>query len=135
MNYASNCYAGYLEASSSIRRLFNQAFFEKVYLEQDEVRVELAEPFKTLLGGELIARETSPVEAASADLVNGIDAADQRPATDGVELMDAIRNTPPTSAETEKPAPVGTGLKGNGLVPSAGFEPATPALGERCSIP
>ncbi len=135
LNYASNCYAGYAEASNSVRRLFNQAFFEKVYLEQDEVRVELAEPFKTLLGGELIATAVSDAEAVAVELATGIDVADQRPAEGGVELMDVIRNTRPTSEETEKPAPVGAGLKGNGLVPPAGFEPAAYPLGEGCSIP
>ena len=54
LGYASNCYEGYLDANPSVRRLFNHAFFEKVYLEQDHVRIELAEPFKTLLGRELI---------------------------------------------------------------------------------
>ncbi|MGY5207578.1 hypothetical protein [Nocardia gipuzkoensis] len=122
LNYASNCYAGYLEANSSVRRLFNQAFFEKVYLEQDHVRVELAEPFKTLLGGQLIADSTEHAEAVQADQVSGIDAGDQRPAADGVELMDLIRHTPPSSAETNKPAPFGTGLKANGRVCERGLE-------------
>jgi site-specific DNA recombinase len=126
LNYASNCHAGYLEASPSVRRLFNQAFFEKVYLEQDHVRIELAEPFKTLLGGELIADDAIHSEEAEAAQATGIDPADQLPAADGVELMDVIRNTPPSSPETNKPAPVGAGLKGTSLVRERGLEPPRP---------
>lgn len=126
LNYASNCHAGYLEANSSVRRLFNQAFFDKVYLEQDHVRVELAEPFKTLLGGQLIADDTSHAEEAEAEQVTIIDPADQRPAADGVELMDVIRNTPSSSPETNKPAPFGTGLKADDLVRERGLEPLRP---------
>ncbi len=124
LNYASNCYAGYLEASTSVRRLFNQAFFEKVYLEQDEVRVELAEPFNTLLGGELIGHVASHAEAAAP--ATEVDSADQRLAEDGVALMDVIRNGSAARAGTKKPAPVGAGLKGNGLVREGGLEPPRP---------
>ena len=120
LNYAGNCYAGYVEANPSVRRLFNQAFFEKVYLEQDHVRCELAEPFKTLLGGELIADVADHSEESELEEATGIDSADQRLAADGVELMDLIRSAAPSRAETNKPAPVGAGLKGGALVHPSG---------------
>ncbi|MFI9411370.1 recombinase zinc beta ribbon domain-containing protein [Nocardia gamkensis] len=113
LNYASSCHAGYLEAGPNVRCLFNQAFFEKVYLEQDHVRIELAEPFKTLLKGELITASGSDIAACQA---GQDDAADQRTAADGVELMEIIQVSP----ETPKPAPVGAGLKGESLVSGGG---------------
>jgi transcriptional regulator with XRE-family HTH domain len=42
---------------------------------------------------------------------------------------------PTIGRDNEKPAHGGAGLKQHLLVPPAGFEPATPALGEPCSIP
>jgi hypothetical protein len=77
--YANNCYAGYLSltASPHVRRLFDQAFFDRIYVEQDLVRVELAEPFNTLLGSE----------------VHGEAEDDQRVAPDSIALMDAIKRT------------------------------------------
>ncbi len=143
LSYASNCYAAYLAANPQTRRLFNQAFFEKVYIEQDYVRADLAEPFKTLLGGGLVTAATGTEgEATTPEVTTYVEEGDQRPAADAVELMDLIRHAPAGDAfaqlsdvENEKPTPYGVGLKATILVPSAGFEPATPALGERCSIP
>jgi site-specific DNA recombinase len=45
-----NCYEAYRRASDSLRRNFNQAFFSKIYVDQnDELRGDLAEPFKMIV--------------------------------------------------------------------------------------
>jgi site-specific DNA recombinase len=50
LELAQDCHAAYAAASPTIRRLFNQAFFEKLYVHDDgEVTHELAAPFKALL--------------------------------------------------------------------------------------
>ena len=60
LELASDCLKAYREADESTRRLFNQAFFEKLYVHDDEtVTHELAEPFSLLLKPEL----TSGVES------------------------------------------------------------------------
>ncbi|MCU1675755.1 MAG: recombinase family protein [Frankiales bacterium] len=57
LDLARDCHAAYLEANDSTRRLFNQAFFSKIYIDEDpetrerSVRVDYNEPF-----GELLSR-------------------------------------------------------------------------------
>lgn len=57
MELLENCYEAYLRAPDDIRRRFNQALFEKVFIEEDgEPRGELAEPFGVILGGRVGVR-------------------------------------------------------------------------------
>jgi hypothetical protein len=57
-----DCYAAYLEATDNTRRLFNQAFFSKIYIDEDSdtrersVGVEYNEPFDDLLSRIVPAR-------------------------------------------------------------------------------
>jgi site-specific DNA recombinase len=53
LDYAVKCHRGYLRAQPQERRMYNQAFFTKIYVDEDQVDVELAEPFKTLLVADL----------------------------------------------------------------------------------
>ncbi len=54
LDLASDCHRAYLQADDRTRRLLNQALFEALYIEEDGVRAALAEPFKTLLGPEVM---------------------------------------------------------------------------------
>src|SRR6185312_5775020 len=46
LDLAANCREAYERATGRIRRQFNQGFFERVLLDQDEIAsAELAEPF------------------------------------------------------------------------------------------
>ena len=50
LELARDCHAAYEAAGPNTRRLFNQAFFEKLYVHDDgEITHELAKPFKILL--------------------------------------------------------------------------------------
>jgi site-specific DNA recombinase len=49
LNFASDCHRAYVQASDHVRRRFNQAFFTHIYVDEDTVRTELAEPFRMLL--------------------------------------------------------------------------------------
>ena len=50
LDLARDCYSAYKDADSGTRRLFNQAFFDKLIVCDDgSVTHELAEPFKLLL--------------------------------------------------------------------------------------
>lgn len=55
LHLARDCHRGYLNAPPSVRRMFNHAFFDKLYIDEDGVRAEFAEPFATLLGVNTIA--------------------------------------------------------------------------------
>jgi site-specific DNA recombinase len=50
---ARDCHATYLMADPYLRRLFNQAFFTHVSIDEDGVRGELAEPFDVLLDSQV----------------------------------------------------------------------------------
>ena len=51
MTLARDCQSAYLTAPPKERRLFNQAFFTKLYIDdEDTIRSELAPPFNVLLG-------------------------------------------------------------------------------------
>ncbi len=50
LDLTSDCYAVYQQAPDSVRRLFNQAFFEKIYItDQDEIRAVPTGAFALLL--------------------------------------------------------------------------------------
>lgn len=55
LDLTRDCYAAYLEADGNTRRLFNQAFFTKIYIDEDDetrersVRVDYNQPFDDLL--------------------------------------------------------------------------------------
>ena len=107
-----------------MRRLFNQAFFVKILVDEDTVRVELADPFRTLLGAEAAIAARRHAQVAAVD--------------NEMDVVDAAPESAPSAAdesENEKPTTRVVGLKLATLVPSAGFEPATLPLGEECSIP
>lgn len=54
LKLAKDCHAAYEDADNNIRRLFNQAFFDKIKVHEDgEITHELAEPFKILLDPKL----------------------------------------------------------------------------------
>ena len=62
LDLTRDCYAAYLEANDSTRRLFNQAFFAKIYIDEDDetrertVRVDYNQPFDNLLSRLVPAR-------------------------------------------------------------------------------
>ncbi|WP_178138760.1 hypothetical protein [Ferrithrix thermotolerans] len=62
LNLTRDCHAAYLEANDSTRRLFNQAFFAKIYIDEDDetreqtVQVDYNEPFDSLLSRLIPAR-------------------------------------------------------------------------------
>jgi site-specific DNA recombinase len=136
LDLASDCHRAYQQAGPTVRRMFNQAFFVKLYIDEDGVRAELAEPFKTLLDPNLLDNldgdRTAPDEQeASKPGLTATQAAYLR------RHKEARRKRRPAGhpQHTAQRAYVGAGLKQNVLVPPAGFEPATHGLGNRCSIP
>ena len=138
LDLLSDCAQAYGRATDTVRRLYNQAFFEKILITDGDVRAVLAEPFRTLIGPQAI-------HAAHADAHASTDAADDPPEEGPDASPDAwttehlrlIRTWPLRAGgpETKQPAPWGAGWKRITLVPPAGFEPATHGLGNRCKAP
>ncbi len=111
LDLTRDCHAAYLAASDDIRRLFNQAFFAKIYIDEDEetrertVRVDYNEPFDNLLSRLVPARvhhELAQEEAApGVDPVGGAGGCSRRVAevqsshTD--TLVEVSGLEPPTS--------------------------------------
>ena len=111
LDLTRDCHAAYLTATDDIRRLFNQAFFTKIYIDEDEetrertVRVDYNEPFDNLLSRLVPARvhhELAQEEAApGVDPVGGAGGCSRRVAevqsshTD--TLVEVSGLEPPTS--------------------------------------
>ncbi|WKX09964.1 recombinase family protein [Streptomyces sp. NL15-2K] len=126
LDLARDCHAAYLASDPQLRRLFNQAFFTHLMIDEDGVHSEYAEPFDTLLDGDVL----DAGRAALADRAEGqakLREVLERPASS------ANKKTPSTLAgglSVHLSTPV-RGVEGSNtttLVPPAGFEPATPAL-------
>ncbi|WP_405541499.1 recombinase family protein [Streptomyces phaeochromogenes] len=129
LDLARDCHSAYLAADPQLRRLFNQAFFTHLMIDEDGVHSEYAEPFDTLLDGDVLeAGQTALVDRAGgqAKLREVL----ERPASS------ANKKTTSTLAgglSVHLPTPV-RGVEGSNkttLVPPTGFEPATPANGSR----
>jgi site-specific DNA recombinase len=133
LDLARDCHAAYLAADHLVRRLFNQAFFTHLMIDEDGVHSEYAEPFDVLLDGDVLDAGGT----ALADRAEGrirLREILERPASS------TSKKTPGVfagglSVGPSTPIRGVEGLNMTTLVPPAGFEPATPALGERCSIP
>jgi site-specific DNA recombinase len=112
LRFVRDCYGAYLAARPYVRRLFNQALFEKLYIvDDDNVRSDLAPPFNVLLSAELrsaataivqMERET-PAEAANKE-------------TPKKRVLESLRRTWDD---------VVAGLKNTTLVGAPGIEPGT----------
>ena len=132
LDLLNDCHVAYRRASDSVRRLYNQAFFEKILISDEGVSAVLAQPFRTLIGPEV-------VQAAQADKLEPVTVQDEEGPSDDLpdtstdawtsEDLRLIRSWPsrPDRARTKQPAPhgsCGAGRKHDTLVPPAGFEPA-----------
>ena len=87
LELAEDCHAAYVDADDSVRRLFNQAFFDKLIVHEDgAVTHELAEPFKLLLDPSLPKQLVDGLESTSEccdlELVEG-DQNEKDPARSG----------------------------------------------------
>ena len=110
LRLARDSHAAYKLATPKMRRLFNQAFFEKIYISDDgEVTHRFAEPFRTLLD-----------PALPAQLRGGSSEVDSEKPRSRVDLR----------WQSEDEGEVGTAASSNFdvVVRPAGFEPATLGL-------
>jgi site-specific DNA recombinase len=100
---ALDCHAAYLAADPQLRRLFNQAFFTHLYIDDDGLHSDYAEPFDTLLGpdtldaGRTIQADREAGQITMADIL-------RRPATStNDKTPKALRATGSLSMLTSTP--------------------------------
>jgi site-specific DNA recombinase len=109
LELAENCYEAYLRAPDSIRRQFNQAFFERIFVDVDEdvaISSKLSEPFHAICSRN---DETTDLTTGEAVILNA-------------------ENKEPQSTFYRD-----WGSRDNSLVPLEGLEPPTLSLGRNCS--
>ena len=102
---AGDCQAVYREAGPRIRRLMNQAFFTRIYIDLDgSARGQLAPPFALLLNEDLLSSRAKPQRRSRKAV----------PATRHARVRPLVFQ--------------GSGSTQKLLVPPAGFEPAVSTL-------
>ncbi|KUO18824.1 recombinase [Streptomyces dysideae] len=134
LDLAGDCQAAYRRAEPAVRRMFNQAFFTRLLIDEDDgVHSHHTKPFDILLAPEVldagraiqVDRETGL--AIMADALSNADDSDITPTNQ--KTPRSLRATGGLSGEPLAPVYGGEGSKTTTLVRPAGFEPATPALG------
>jgi site-specific DNA recombinase len=135
LQLAQDCQQAYILAGPKLRRLFNQAFFEKLYLDDEgNVRSVLAEPFAGLLGDALAAEAEAVLAQRAKEADTGTPAQGIVVTPDG-EMTEAATTGDGFSYQA---APIRdssfvTGLNERRLVGREGLEPPTPCASCKCS--
>jgi site-specific DNA recombinase len=120
LDYATHSYEAYMRATPQERRLMNQAFFTRITVHDDDVQVELAEPFQTLFSEQL-------ADMAQRSVGPSRKSCNEQPASQ------PSLTTVLGSQNANKPAHLGAGLKDTLLVELRGLEPLTPTLPVWCA--
>lgn len=131
LDLASDCHRAYVHADDQTRRLLNQALFEAIYIDEDGAHATLAEPFRTLLGPEVmeaVDRGEEPAEAPAPSASKCTPKKQESRASARHDWSTAyIRRIRAQRPRPNKTLTVqhGEGLKGVTLVRPKGFEPLT----------
>ena len=116
LDLTRDCHTAYLQAPDTTRRLFNQAFFSKIYIDEDDdtrersVRVDYNQPFDELLSRLVPARVHHDIQEHEH------------------EQQKARRETRAGSATPEPGVDQVQGSHTDTLVERRGFEPLTPSM-------
>ena len=105
-----DCGAAYRDAPDDVKRMFNQAFFEKVLVVQEDpsvgdirVEAEFREPFGTLLGSELKSVEAAFQGAHEARKSNNTPGKGSRSVAPGFHQVNSLSKTLLVGAEGLEP--------------------------------
>ena len=123
LDFAANWNKTYRRAGPSVRRRFNQAIFQKLYVDEEgNVTSDLQEPVKLLLGDGNSADSLEPENAGALNRAwdKMINEPDEQPGR--------LATMAPLHATT-----IREGSKYVQMVELRGFEPLTPSLRTRCS--
>ena len=127
LDLARDCHAAYLAAEPRLRRLFNQAFFTHLYIDDDGVHSEYAEPFDVLLGGGVLEAGRAIQADREAGLTTMAEVLGRLVShEDDKKAPRALRAAGGLLLRSSAPVRGVEGLNRSSLVPPAGFEPALP---------
>ncbi len=121
LDLSRDCHTAYLQATDPTRRLFNQAFFSRIYIDEDDntrqrsVRVDYNQPFDDLLARLVPARIHHQLQEEQQG------------------QQKARRDTPAGSATPEPGIYQVQGSHTDTLVELTGLEPVTPTLPVWCA--
>lgn len=114
-----DCHGAYLAAGPQVRREYNQALFQRIYVDGDEVRVDIAEPFRTVAGVEVMSAVGRGAERTTFDGTEGFADGLGASATSrgwSAEYISLIRGRRRRSG-SRSPVTCGAGLSKTVLVP------------------
>ncbi len=125
LDLIQDCHGAYLGAGPALRRLFNQAFFERLEIHEDGLRASLMEPFDVLLDGRVLDAGRAIHEDREAGLARMAKVLEQATSPDNDETPSARGAAGGFSSATW---PLVRGVEGSResiLVGAVGFEPTT----------
>jgi site-specific DNA recombinase len=126
LSFVGDCETAYREASDTVRRQFNLAFFDRLLIDEEyKVRGELAKPFDAILGDELrraaIAKADEDTRAAVEEALQGqreqIEAINEQRPHEPERVLVGADSTPAVSEVV--------GWNANNMVELVGIEPTT----------
>jgi site-specific DNA recombinase len=124
LDLASDCQTAYATAPTAVRRLLNQAFFKRLYVDdENHVRSELAAPFDVLLVNVDTTVRPAKTLATSQSWWQAIAAS----------WNDDTREEPVLTGVGQRPSEKAASLKEQVMVERIGIEPMTSALQRRRS--
>ncbi len=122
---ADDCHASYRSATATVKRQLNQAFFTRLYVDEDaNITSELAEPFNTLLSPKVKARTQAAIHLGEAALLQ------EQPAELNWQLWEeSLNNNAPEERVLEGVGQTrltrALGLRDEVMVELGGLEPPT----------
>ncbi len=128
LDLTRDCHAAYLQADDNTRRTFNQAFFSKIYIDEDDtsrqrsIHVDYNEPFNQLLNRLVPAHEHRTMQEKQRAMAKTQHAQTANHASSGAT----------TPGGNSRVAEV-QGSHTDTLVELRGFEPLTPSMRTRCA--
>ncbi len=131
LNLLTNCHAAYLAAPHHLRRMMNQAVFEKFLVDMNgSSEAEPTDLFGLLLRTDFVLAANgtdAALVSGSPPLHRNIDWANGRPVNLGkVHGRGHVRGPERTGPRTRQRNPLGVGLNKHYLAEGVGFEPTVP---------
>jgi hypothetical protein len=116
LDLAADCGRAYRDAADPVRRLLNQALFERLYLGDEGASSDLAEPFRTLLGPDGLSLTEHHEVAKSAEPELDPTFRTRAQHRDYVTMITARRRRRPETSKPSAPVQRYEGLKESTVV-------------------
>ncbi|MGH3904680.1 MAG: recombinase family protein [Pseudonocardiaceae bacterium] len=121
LDLARDCHTAYLAAGPQVRRLFNQAFFTHLYIDDHGLHSEYAEPFDTLLDQDVLDAGRAIQADREAGQITMADILGRPAASTNDKTPRALHAAGGLSVRASVPVRCAEGSNTSTLVPPAGF--------------